>query len=1293
MPKPYLIGSVSRTNVDPVRRLSSTRPGAITFGEASVADLATSDLSWSETGNSSRIEQLEAVILLPDFGPIPSTFQRCPSPVIAIAGAWRENWHRYCEELTVCDVILTDSLGAFLMREAGLNQACPSVAPWSLRSVEQTGAEKPEFDLLLSWESGSAPRDLGKWVGACSTLRDRWRVHCQAVSAGAAFPHARVVLYLGSPSDWPSASARILQTGGVFIVPSVIETEQIPLTPEQEYLALSLKNAAARLDALLRDEAARAEMSRAAVRKLNGLHSRFWDEVTAAIPPQKDRSLLRSKPAEHIAAPAIRLLSSTPTNPELMAKAADMLARVIATRSADPLAGWMRAEFLALAGKLQEAVNQARQTLSALDAVGDIPPQWLEGVPSPSSSVRLAWERAGWEHAGAPEEEAAAKRAIIRTQLHALLSTLTPDLSHAYEASLGDPKNAALRAELGRALARAGRPAQGIEHLRVAQALQPFSSSARTLHELYVRLGHEAAAKRLRADQNVLREIAPAYVEKDSWFTSGEQTPPLVSIIVLCCGQLSFTRLCLESVLRNTRQPYELILVDNASTDGTADYLRSLASRAGPARVKVIINTENRGFPAGCNQGLAQAEGEYVLFLNNDTIVPTGWLDPLVAVASRHGDGRSLVGPVSNNASPPHPVPVTYRTLDEIELFAERWATEHARKISIVPRLSAFCLLGKRNFVSTLGGFDEGYGIGLFDDDDLCLRAKVAGAELVLVRQVFIHHFGSRTFRDLAVDGQRQLTENFRRFAAKWGPGVAAGYHLPNFPAADAQPVRPEEPCRPHRVPATAPVEQQSSSNQRVSLCMIVKNEESRLAHCLGSVADLVHEIVVADTGSTDRTKEIASQFGAKVVSAPWTDSFAAARNVSIDHATCGWIFWMDADDYLDAQNREKVRTLFGSLRDHNEAYMMRIVSEEAGGSAGKVVDHVRLFRNHPKIRWEYRIHEQILRAVTQAGGREVWSDVVIRHTGYRDKAACHRKHERNLRLLHLEAKDRPDDPFTLFNLGWTYQVLGRQAEAIAHLERGIAIVRPGVSFARKMYAVLINAYRRLGQPGEALKWGRKGLERYPDDDELLYQNAMLSYEAGDLATPERNLRRLLEPRAPSPFAIGVEEGLTGYLARYNLGVIARDLGRLAEAEQLWRAAVAERPEYAAAWVGLAELLASSERWDEIEAMVRKLESEPARRFEALLVHGRGAVGRDTAAALRALERAAAMQPDSIWPPLLRSHVHLQSGNLAAAEQALHIVLNIDPSHHQARTNLDRLLALESAPKTQEAVAPAGYGA
>jgi len=204
----------------------------------------------------------------------------------------------------------------------------------------------------------------------------------------------------------------------------------------------------------------------------------------------------------------------------------------------------------------------------------------------------------------------------------------------------------------------------------------------------------------------------------------------------------------------------------------------------------------------------------------------------------------------------------------------------------------------------------------------------------------------------------------------------------------------------------------------RVSLTMIVKNEEAHLATCLGSVADLVAEIVIADTGSTDRTKEIAAGFGAKVIDFPWVDSFAAARNESLRHATGDWVLWLDADKYLDAENRDRLRALFSSLGQENIAYTLRQHSflEEAGQAA--VVDQVRLFPRHPDLRWRYRVHEQILPSLHGLGADLRPTEVVVHHTGFTELPKQGPKVDRNLRLLQLDLLDHPEDHFILYNLG-----------------------------------------------------------------------------------------------------------------------------------------------------------------------------------------------------------------------------------------------------------------------------------
>src|SRR5579859_2923905 len=146
----------------------------------------------------------------------------------------------------------------------------------------------------------------------------------------------------------------------------------------------------------------------------------------------------------------------------------------------------------------------------------------------------------------------------------------------------------------------------------------------------------------------------------------------------------------------------------------------------------------------------------------------------------------------------------------------------------------------------------------------------------------------------------------------------------------------------------------------RLSLTMIVKNEAATLATCLASVAGIVDEIIVVDTGSTDGTQDIARQHGARVFDLPWPDSFAAARNESLRHARGQWLLWLDADEYFNEANRDKLRALLAQLPDDNAAYVLHQRSAAAGGSA-TLVGQVRLFRNHSDIRWDYRVHEQIL--------------------------------------------------------------------------------------------------------------------------------------------------------------------------------------------------------------------------------------------------------------------------------------------------------------------------------------------
>ncbi len=299
----------------------------------------------------------------------------------------------------------------------------------------------------------------------------------------------------------------------------------------------------------------------------------------------------------------------------------------------------------------------------------------------------------------------------------------------------------------------------------------------------------------------------------------------------------------------------------------------------------------------------------------------------------------------------------------------------------------------------------------------------------------------------------------------------------------------------------------------KVSLCLIVKNEAHNLAACLTPFRGIVGEIIVVDTGSTDNTKQIAAALGARVFETPWPDSFAAARNVSLDHARGEWIFWMDADDRIDPENLAKLIKLFASLDESNRAYSMKCLCvASAPGEPATSVDHVRLFRNDPRHRWKYRVHEQILYAVRATQGEVLWSDVVIFHTGYTDAALRQRKSERDLRLLRLEQEEHPDDPFNLFNLGTAYRDIGQPREALQVLRRSLELSKITDSIVRKLFVLIARSHRELGELTEALAACAAGRKHYPDDAELLFVESNVLRESGDNGSAIERLHRLICP-------------------------------------------------------------------------------------------------------------------------------------------------------------------------------------
>ena len=254
------------------------------------------------------------------------------------------------------------------------------------------------------------------------------------------------------------------------------------------------------------------------------------------------------------------------------------------------------------------------------------------------------------------------------------------------------------------------------------------------------------------------------YIELDQEI---RQLFPLVSIIVVTFNNFSLTRLCLESVFKDTDYPnIEVIVVDNASSDETPSYLRELETQE--PRLKIILNNENRGFSAANNQGIAVAKGQYLCLLNNDTVVSGAWVSILTGHL-RANPRLGLVGPVTNAISNEAQIPVGYQNLADMPQWAEEWSRTHRGQLTNISMLAFFCVVMPRQVTDIVGLLDERFGTGMFEDDDYNRRVRVAEYEIKLARDCFVHHWQKSSFNLLGEEEYLRIYyENQGKYRAKW---------------------------------------------------------------------------------------------------------------------------------------------------------------------------------------------------------------------------------------------------------------------------------------------------------------------------------------------------------------------------------------------------------------------------------------------------------------------------------------------------------------------------------------------
>jgi GT2 family glycosyltransferase len=242
---------------------------------------------------------------------------------------------------------------------------------------------------------------------------------------------------------------------------------------------------------------------------------------------------------------------------------------------------------------------------------------------------------------------------------------------------------------------------------------------------------------------------------------------PAVSIVIVAFGGKDLLCQCLAALTRNTAWPrLEIIVVDNGTRDGTSELLSEAA--ATDRRLIVIENRDNLGFARGCNLGIRRASGEYVVLLNDDTVVAPGWLPRLIAALERD-PGLGLVCPVTNHIGNAAKIPVEYRTLEAMERLATDRAFEYAGQVLGLSTVALFCAAMRRQLLEAIGLLDERFEMGMFEDDDLSLSLRERGLRLGVALDAFVHHVGQASFDRLSTAEYLEVwAANRRRFEAKW---------------------------------------------------------------------------------------------------------------------------------------------------------------------------------------------------------------------------------------------------------------------------------------------------------------------------------------------------------------------------------------------------------------------------------------------------------------------------------------------------------------------------------------------
>ncbi len=441
---------------------------------------------------------------------------------------------------------------------------------------------------------------------------------------------------------------------------------------------------------------------------------------------------------------------------------------------------------------------------------------------------------------------------------------------------------------------------------------------------------------------------------------------------------------------------------------------------------------------------------------------------------------------------------------------------------------------------------------------------------------------------------------------------------------------------RPDRTEASAAAALLDGEASRLSLCMIVRNEEERLPQCLDSVRGLCDEIIVVDTGSSDGTVEVAKRYGATIGTFEWCDNFSLARNESLRLATGDWIMWLDADDLMPQEHHEQIRHLLSQGSDKGYFFVL----DDRGYESVSCMQ-MRLFPNLNGVSFEMPIHEQVTPSLARLGVSTVPTDIKVVHTGYTTPEVVKEKKDRYLGIMERWLEVHPEDYLTRSHVALTYHTTGKLAEGA---EQYRLIIEESTCEADHNLVVYTTALLFLGRSYlrmNELEKARDYIHRAEDvDDEYVLTKLSLAEVYTELGEPRRAVEyaEWILQREPQLTFFPIDQNELEYSALCLAGRGYQALGDFPKAEAVF---------------------------------IRAADMPINRRAEALgslsEVH-KAAGNRDRA--LQVLQSAVEIDANSAKHVFNIGMLHLEAAELTDAAAHFHRVLEIKPNYAPAILNL-----------------------